>query len=73
MRHNEGQFNSALEDHRVLSFPQWCSLAGISIDTGRRIVQRGLGPPVVQLSARRIGVRLADHVRWLASRARGAA
>ena len=58
---------------RVLSFRQWCDLNGISKATGRRIIQRGEGPPVLQLSPRRIGVRESDNARWQASRTRGAA
>jgi hypothetical protein len=58
--------------NQVLTFRQWCLLAGFSVDTGRRLVASGHGPPVVQLSARRIGVRLGDHARWSASRVRGA-
>jgi predicted DNA-binding transcriptional regulator AlpA len=35
---------------RVLSFPQWTKLAGLSERTGRDIIERGDGPKVVQLS-----------------------
>jgi len=41
----------------VLNFPQWCELNGFSEATGRRVIKRGEGPAVLQLSARRIGIR----------------
>jgi hypothetical protein len=39
------------DDHRVLSFRQWCELNGFSAATGRRIIAAGIGPIVTQLSA----------------------
>jgi predicted DNA-binding transcriptional regulator AlpA len=55
---------------RVLSFPQWAKLVGLSERTGREIIQRGDGPKVVQLSPNRIGIRISDHREWLAARTR---
>ena len=55
---------------RVLSFPQWAKLAGLSERTGRDIIERGDGPKVVQLSQNRIGIRVCDHREWLAARTR---
>ena len=55
---------------RVLSFPQWAKLAGLSERTGREIIERGDGPKVVQLSPNRIGIRVCDHREWLAARIR---
>jgi predicted DNA-binding transcriptional regulator AlpA len=57
---------------RVLSFPQWAKLAGLSERTGREIIERGDGPKVVQLSPNRIGIRVCDHREWLAARTRKA-
>jgi hypothetical protein len=59
--------------NQVLTFQQWCLLNGFSIGTARRLIASGDGPIITQLSPRRIGVRLADHIRWQASRARGVA
>jgi predicted DNA-binding transcriptional regulator AlpA len=67
--HNE----VAAHRDRVLSFAQWCDLNGFSKATGRRIIKRAEGPPVLQLSPRRIGIRESDNVAWQASRTRGAA
>jgi predicted DNA-binding transcriptional regulator AlpA len=61
------------DDHRVLSFKQWCELNGISLATGRRIINAGEGPVVTQLSPRRIGITVANNARWLETRARGVA
>jgi predicted DNA-binding transcriptional regulator AlpA len=59
------------DDHRVLSFRQWCDLNGFSVSTGRRIINAGTGPEIVQLSPRRIGISVAANAKWLASRVRG--
>ena len=71
--HDEAGFRPDLEDHRVLSFKEWCALCGFSAATGRRVIAAGIGPIVTQLSARRIGVSIANHLAWQASRARGVA
>ena len=63
----------AEHDHhrdRVLTFHAWCEVNGFSLATGRRIVQRGEGPPILQLSPRRIGIRESDNAAWQAARAR---
>ncbi len=60
-------------DHRVLTFRQWCSLNGFSEATGRRIIAAGTGPVVIQLSARRIGITIRHNRLWQASRTMGAA
>jgi predicted DNA-binding transcriptional regulator AlpA len=55
---------------RVLTFAQWCALNGFSLATGRRIVKSGNGPPVLQLSPRRIGIKESANAAWQQSRAR---
>ena len=55
---------------RVLTFRAWCAVNGFSKATGRRIIKGGNGPPVLQLSARRIGIRESDNAAWQASRVR---
>jgi predicted DNA-binding transcriptional regulator AlpA len=57
---------------RVLSFAQWCAVNGFSKATGRRVLKSGRGPPVLQLSPRRIGIRESANADWQASRVRGA-
>ena len=70
--HNGGAPLNA-DDLKVLSFKEWCRLCGFSPATGRRLVAAGLGPIITQLSVRRIGVSIANHRVWQASRARGVA
>ena len=62
----------AARDHRdrVLTFRMWCAVNEFSLATGRRIVKRGEGPRVLQLSSRRIGIRESDNAAWQASRVR---
>jgi predicted DNA-binding transcriptional regulator AlpA len=55
---------------RVLTFAQWCDLNGFSKATGRRLIKAGEGPVVLQLSARRIGIRESDNAAWQAERVR---
>jgi predicted DNA-binding transcriptional regulator AlpA len=50
---------------RILSLPEWYALCGFSDATGRRILSSGKGPKVIQLSERRRGIVLADHLRWI--------
>jgi len=55
---------TALSQHRVLSFLDWCWLNGISVATGRRILKSGKGPTITRLSTRRIGITVANNARW---------
>jgi predicted DNA-binding transcriptional regulator AlpA len=59
---------SNLDDYKVLTFKQWIDLVGISRSTGLRILDSGEGPPKIRLSERRFGVRLSDHLAWLAKK-----
>jgi predicted DNA-binding transcriptional regulator AlpA len=62
--------NLPRQSSKVLSFREWCQLTNVSERTGRRILQSGDGPPVLQLSARRIGIRECDNERWQQARIR---
>jgi predicted DNA-binding transcriptional regulator AlpA len=55
---------------KVLTFRQWCAVNNFSLATGRRLMKAGEGPPVVQLSPRRIGIKESANAAWQASRAR---
>jgi|SRR5262249_18355420 len=61
---------SILNDAQVLTFFEWCQLNRISVRTGRRILDSGRGPTVVQLSSKRIGVTVGANRLWQASRER---
>jgi predicted DNA-binding transcriptional regulator AlpA len=54
---------------RILSLPEWYALCGFSDATGRRILKSGKGPKVIQLSERRKGIALGDHLAWIDSNA----
>jgi hypothetical protein len=56
---------------RVLTVQEWAKLNNISDDTGRRIIARG-EVEVLQLSAKRIGIRLSANKAWQDARARSA-
>jgi hypothetical protein len=55
---------------QILTFKQWCQLNAVSERTGARILASPDGPVVVQLSAKRIGIKVSDNLAWQASRAR---
>jgi hypothetical protein len=58
-------------DDQVLTIKQWCALNAISERTGARILANPADrPPIVQLSAKRIGVKVSDNCAWQASRTR---
>jgi hypothetical protein len=56
------------DDDECMSFKEWCRRNGISLATGRRILASGKGPPVVQLSSKRIGITFGSDREWKASR-----
>ena len=49
------------------------SAYAISERTGARILAGLNGPPIVHLSAKRIGIRVSDNHQWQASRTQGPA
>jgi hypothetical protein len=67
--HNGGP---PLEDLRCLTVKEWAQLCGFSLMTGKRLLAGGEGPPIVQLSKRRIAIRVGDCRRWQESRLRSA-
>jgi hypothetical protein len=58
------------DDLKVLTRKEWAKLNSISFETAKRILASGDGPPVVQLSARRVGIRMIDNRRWQEARLR---
>ncbi|WP_342167093.1 helix-turn-helix domain-containing protein [Methylobacterium sp. SD21] len=52
----------------VVRFPDVCRELGLSATTLRRICREGKGPPLLQLSERRSGVRRGDLDAWVESR-----
>ena len=49
----------------VVRFPDVCKELGLSATTLRRICREGKGPPLLQLSERRSGVRRGDLDAWV--------
>ena len=62
--------HSAAHPNQILSFFDWCALNNISTRTGRRIIARGEGPPVIRMSKNRIGITNASNAAWQQSRER---
>jgi predicted DNA-binding transcriptional regulator AlpA len=56
---------------RILTFDQFCSLNSLGRNTAKRLIAAGNGPAVVQLSPRRIGIRVSDNSKWQDARIRG--
>jgi predicted DNA-binding transcriptional regulator AlpA len=54
---------------KVLSFPEWARLIGLSRDAAYRLLHSGNGPRWMRLGIRRMGVRLSDHRAWCEQRA----
>jgi predicted DNA-binding transcriptional regulator AlpA len=57
-----------MDDDKVMSFDEWCLLNGFSRSTGQRLYRNNQGPTFIRLSARRVGVTVAENRRWQASR-----
>jgi predicted DNA-binding transcriptional regulator AlpA len=57
------QPNLAFHPQQIITEKEAARLRGISIDTFRRLVSRGEGPPRLRLSPGRIGYRLNDVLR----------
>ena len=60
-----------VDDLKVLTLKEWAVLNNFSFMTGKRLIARGEGPTTIQLSPRRVGVRVVDNARWQAARLRG--
>jgi predicted DNA-binding transcriptional regulator AlpA len=52
----------------ILNYRQVATKEGVSVRTVQRRAERGEGPPLIQLSPRRVGIDEADHDAFLASR-----
>ena len=50
---------------QVITVEQWARLSNFSHSTARRILfEQQNGPPLLRISKRRYGIRLADHFAW---------
>ena len=58
---------------RVYSLPEFARLNNIADRTLLRLIRRGEGPRIMQVSPNRIGIRESEGAEWQASRVRSAA
>jgi predicted DNA-binding transcriptional regulator AlpA len=49
---------------RVISVRQAAEVIGLSVPTLRRVIAAGKGPPLIQLSPRRQGIRESHLTKW---------
>ena len=59
------------DEVKVLTLREWAKLNGFSFMTAKRLFKRGEGPTTIQLSPRRVGVRVIDNRIWQEKRLRG--
>jgi hypothetical protein len=52
------------DDLKVLTKREWAKLMSLSWETARHLIMAGKGPPLIQLSTRRVGIRMIDAARW---------
>jgi predicted DNA-binding transcriptional regulator AlpA len=57
-------------EDRVLTVKEWAKEAALPVRSAYEMISKGEGPPVVELSPNRIGIRVCDHRAWLAARTR---
>jgi predicted DNA-binding transcriptional regulator AlpA len=60
------------EELKVLSLREAAALNGISWMTLKRLIKAGDGPQIIQISPKRVGVRIIDNAKWQAKRLRSA-
>ena len=65
--------SDSMNDQRVINTRQLADLLNVSVATVRRLDRDRKLPPAVKLSERRIGWRMAEVQRWIASRQTAAA
>jgi len=56
---------SGLEDDQVITLKEFAALAGVSLMTVRRIIDRKEGPVVTRMSPRRLGIRVRHAREYL--------
>jgi hypothetical protein len=64
----QSERDRALDDDRVMTFPEWCAVNGFSESTGRRLRKAGKAAVFTQLSDRRVGVTVRSNREWQESR-----
>jgi predicted DNA-binding transcriptional regulator AlpA len=57
---------------RVLNYEECAGRLGVVRRSLERLIERGEGPPVIDISPRRVGVLESDFEAWLMTRRRAA-
>ena len=55
---------------RVISLREFAAMLGLSFATVKRLIASGDGPRIIQVSRKRIGIRMIDAARWSEARLR---
>jgi predicted DNA-binding transcriptional regulator AlpA len=71
-KRNFTELNLTAEQLKVLTLRECAQLNGISWMTLKRLIKAGDGPVIIQLSPKRIGIRVIDNAKWQAARLRSA-
>jgi predicted site-specific integrase-resolvase len=58
------------DELKVLTLKEWAALNAISWQTAKRLIREGNGPQTIQLSPRRMGIRMIDNRVWQEERVR---
>jgi len=58
------------DELKVLTIKQWAELNSLSFQTAKNMISAGDGPRIVQLTKRRIGIRVIDNRIWQEERLR---
>jgi hypothetical protein len=59
-------------DAQIRSVKEAAIISGLGLRTFKRLLANGVGPPLVQLTSKRVGILNGDLERWLRSRRREA-
>jgi predicted DNA-binding transcriptional regulator AlpA len=60
------------DELKVLTLREFAALNGFSFMTVKRLFKAGQGPVTIQLSPKRVGIRMIDARRWQEARLRSA-
>jgi len=52
------------DDDEVISIPKWAEINDLSTITARRLIARGEGPEIIQLSPNRFGITRRADREW---------
>jgi hypothetical protein len=66
----QAERDKAVDELRCITIRKWAEVCGFSIWTAKRLLDAGKGPKITQISDRRVGITVAHHREWLASRVR---